>query len=330
MPVQESDLAQGTIITVNGPIAADQMGVTLPHEHVMVDFIGAAETGPHRWDRGEVIRVALPHLERAKRLGCATLIECTPMWIGRDPTILRTLAQRTGMHFLTNTGCYAAGNGKYIPPDVQALPANELAARWIAEAERGIDGTGILPGFIKIGVNGVEKSPDHDLRPLTELDRKLAAAAAITHTATGLSINAHTGDADALEILDVLADHRVAAEAFVWVHAQSAPIGRALEAAQRGAWVSFDWLSEKNTQAYAERVARFMDAGLHHRLLLSHDRGWYHVGEPGGGEYKPYTPLFESLLPALRESGVGDDVIDRLIRVNPAEAFAVRVRGADG
>ena len=29
------------IITVTGPISPEEMGLTLPHEHIMVDFAGA-------------------------------------------------------------------------------------------------------------------------------------------------------------------------------------------------------------------------------------------------------------------------------------------------
>ena len=36
------------IETVTGPVAADRLGVTLMHEHVLVDFIGAAQVSPSR------------------------------------------------------------------------------------------------------------------------------------------------------------------------------------------------------------------------------------------------------------------------------------------
>ena len=36
-------------------------------------------------------------------------------------------------------------------------------------------------------------------------------------------------------------------------------------------------------------------AGQLGRVLLSQDAGWYHVGEPGGGRFRPYTYLFDGL-----------------------------------
>ena len=41
---------EGRVVTVMGPISPEEMGQTLVHEHVLVDFIGARETGYHRWD----------------------------------------------------------------------------------------------------------------------------------------------------------------------------------------------------------------------------------------------------------------------------------------
>src|SRR5690606_59891 len=39
------------IETVKGRIRADELGLTLPHEHVLVDFIGADRVSPDRYAR---------------------------------------------------------------------------------------------------------------------------------------------------------------------------------------------------------------------------------------------------------------------------------------
>lgn len=49
-------------MTVKGSIPVAELGKTLTHEHVLLDFIGAEESGYHRWDREEVISVMLPLL----------------------------------------------------------------------------------------------------------------------------------------------------------------------------------------------------------------------------------------------------------------------------
>src|SRR5688572_30138356 len=132
----------------------------LVHEHVLVDFVGADQIRPGRYDADEVFRTMLPHLKRAAEAGCRTLMECTPAWLGRDPKLLVRLSKASGVRLLTNTGYYGAAGNKYLPAFAKGETADELAARWLAEWEKGIDGTGVRPGFIKIGV---------DAGPLSEL-----------------------------------------------------------------------------------------------------------------------------------------------------------------
>ena len=38
------------VMTVRGPIPPEEMGPTLPHEHVLVDFVGAKEVSRDRYD----------------------------------------------------------------------------------------------------------------------------------------------------------------------------------------------------------------------------------------------------------------------------------------
>ncbi|UCG89327.1 MAG: phosphotriesterase [Gemmatimonadota bacterium] len=308
-----------TVMAVNGPIPREQMGATLPHEHVLVDFAGAEVVSADRYDRGEVFEKVLPHLQRAHSLGLQTLIEATPAYLGRDPILLRQLSDASGIHLLVSTGYYGAREDQHLPRHAFADPPDSLAARWIREWTTGIDGTGIRPGFIKIGV---------DDGPLSDIDRKLIRAAARTHLRTGLTIAAHTGPAaGALDQLAVLEEEGVDPSAWIWVHAQAEDDSTFhVRAARSGAWISFDGLAPDNVERYVARVAFMKAEGLLDRVLVSHDAGWYQVGEPGGGAFRPYDTLFTDFLPALEAAGFTGEEIRQLTAVNPAEAFAVRVR----
>ena len=141
----------GDIMTVTGSIRPSEMGVTLPHEHILVDFIGADQIVPGRYDPEEVFQRALPHLQRLKAAGGQALAECTPDFLGRDPQLLRRLSKASGLHILTNTGFYGAANDKYVPRLAYSETADELALRWVQEFEDGIIPGNIRPGFMKIG-----------------------------------------------------------------------------------------------------------------------------------------------------------------------------------
>ena len=285
-----------SVMTVQGLVEASDLGQMLPHEHVLVDFAPIDDQEPGRYDPDVAFDVILPHLERLKALGCQTVAECTPAYLGRDVGLLRRLSEASGLHLLTNTGYYGARDDQHLPEHVFAESADELAARWIREWEEGIDGTDVRPGFMKIGV---------DAGPLSDVDRKLVRAAARAHLATGLTMAVHTGPAEgAFDELDVLAEEGVHPSAWIWVHAQNEEdLSRHVEAARRGGWVEFDGVHPDRIEQYVALVMNMQQHGLLGHVLLSHDAGWYSVGEPEGGGFRAYNTLFEELLPALQSAG---------------------------
>jgi phosphotriesterase-related protein len=321
-------LSLGQVITVNGPIRPEDMGLTLIHEHVMVDWVGADSTGYHRWNREEVVARALPYLGELKEYGVRTFLDCTPAYLGRDPWVLKRLSDQTGINILTNTGYYGSGNNKFVPRSAGNATPEEIAAVWIGEFREGIDGSGIRPGFLKMSVE--------DRDTLSAMHEKLVRAAALTHLETGLSLVSHTGsDGPAMAQLKVLKEMGVAPEAFVWTHAQNGTLEGYLRAARLGAWISLDHINAGpadrpedpgNISWYVETLARLKAEGLLGHILISHDAGWYNVGQQNGGNYRGYTDLFTDLIPQLRAAGFTQDDLDLLLVENPRRAYALQVR----
>jgi len=301
------------IHTVRGAIPASELGWTLPHEHILVDFGGAATAGKHRYDAANVIDVMLPYLLELRQQGITGFFECTPNFLGRDVEMFRELAERSGLHIVTNTGLY---NKEYLPDYAHHRSAESLAEDWIREFEEGIDGTAIRPGFIKTAVLP---------QPLNDLERKLIRAAAITHRATGLTIATHTCVVDAAEsVLDELERGGVAPSHWIFVHAHREETNERLAAlAKRGAWIELDGLAFGGEENHRDKLLLLLERGFEDRILLSHDGGWYHVGEPNGGNVIPFTRMYATFLPLLKERGVTDAILEKIMRLNPARAFAV-------
>lgn len=289
------------------------------HEHVLVDFVGADQVSPQRYSAEEVFQTAQPHLKALRAAGCRTLVECTPAFLGRDVNLLKRLSIASGLHIVTNTGFYGAANDKYVPAIARQETAEQLASRWTREFQEGIDGTGIRPGIIKIGV---------DPGPLSEIDAKLVRAAAKTHLRTGLTIASHTGDGTAaLEELEILKREGVHPGAFIWVHAQTETNGQFhLKAAQQGAWVEFDGISEGSADKHLQLVKGLVEQGFSDRLLLSQDAGWYHVGEPKGGTFRSFTFALTSFIPLLRRAGISPEQVRTLFIDNPRKALVLQAR----
>ena len=280
-------------------------GTTLVHEHVLVDFAGADQPG--RYDPEEVFRIAKPKLEEVRRLGCRRFLECTPNFLGRDVKLLVRLSDAVGLEIWTNTGIYGAAARKGIPAFARQETPEQLARRWIAEARKGVDG--VKPRFIKTGVNRT---------PLEEIDRKLVRACAITSRETGLTIASHTpSGAAALEQLEILASEKVQPAKFVWVHAQNEKDHAIHEkVARAGAWVEFDGIAPRSADWHLECIRFMAGQKLLGKALISQDAGWYHVGEPGGGQYRGYTYIYTGFLPKLEAAWRRQLMVE-----NPARAF---------
>lgn len=311
--------SRSQVITVQGARSPGDLGLTLMHEHILVDFIGADKVSRDRYDPDEVFRAALPYLKKLRSLGCQTLVECTPAYLGRDPSLLNKLSEASGLHLLTNTGYYGAAEDKYVPSLAYSETDAQLAARWTREFREGIDGTEIRPGIMKIGV---------DPGVLSEIDAKLVRAAAMTHLQTGLTIASHTGDGvAALQELEVLKKEGVSPEAFIWVHAQiETDVNKHFKAAEEGAWVEFDGVSEEFLMKHLELVEGMIKRGLLQRTLVSQDAGWYHVGEKNGGSYRSYEYLLTHFVPELKKARVSEKQIRTLLIDNPRRVLALQIK----
>jgi len=309
------------INTCLGVMAAENLGKSLTHEHILVDFIGADSTGYHRWYRDEVVTRVFPYLEEIRKHGYLTLFECTPAYLGRDPFLCRELSKMTGLNIITNTGYYGAMNNKFLPGHVFSETADQIAERWIEEFKTGIDGSGVKPGFIKIAI-------ERD-SIVSVLHEKIVRAASRTHLATGMTIASHTGPSPgAYRQAEILKEEGVSPEAFIWVHALEGPVRDNINLAKQGMWISYDNMNDspKVLQLFLEHLQAMKKADVLNKVLLSHDAGWYSPGQEDGGTFRSFTSIEKILLPALREQGFTKEEIYQLMIKNPEQAFGIRVR----
>jgi phosphotriesterase-related protein len=82
-------------------------------------------------------------------------------------------------------------------------------------------------------------------------------------------------------------------------------------------------VSPESTARHVELVAAMKRKGLLGRALVSHDAGWYHVGEPGGGRFRPYDTVFTAFVPAIAAAGLSTADVRQLLVDNPRRALAV-------
>lgn len=303
-------------MTVTGPVDPSTFGTILPHEHVLSRF-GEPPARRPDYDLATLFDTVVPILEHVEALGCTAIMDCTAAYFGRDPLIMRRLAEMSGVHLVTNTGYYGAADDRYVPEHAYQETPEQLAERWLREWIDGVDGIGIRPGFIKTAVDG---------EGFSDIDRKLVRAAALTHRESGLTLAVHTsGNVQAAQgQLTILREESVSPEAWIWVHAQNVDDLDALSsAAERGAWIEFDGIRVDTIDRHVELVLAMKQRGHLGRVLVSHDGSSF---PPDGTAPRPYDLLFTTFVPALRDAGFSETEIRTLTVENPRQAFTVQVR----
>ncbi len=302
------------LITTLGSKSAHELGMILPHEHIFVDLgpVGQASYRHARPD--DVVALMAPELEKLKALGVTALVECTPEGVGRRADIDLAVSVAAEFPVVVPTGIYRE---PWVP--AWAHVANEEVIRdWmVQELTDQIGATGVQAAWIKLsaGDDG-----------LTSLEAKILRAAARAGMHTGAVIGSHTIRGRVVaDQLDVLAGAGYTEERFIWIHTQAEPDFQwHLDLLRRGVWIEYDAIGSEDFSDtfFIERIRRVLDAGFGHRLLLSHDRGWYDPSKPGGGVVKPFTYMSEVFLPKLRAAGMDHDTIRQLTHLNPFHAYA--------
>jgi phosphotriesterase-related protein len=302
------------LITTLGPKTADELGMILPHEHVFVDLRTWDQPGYGEAYPDDVIALMGPEIERAKAVGVTAIVECSTGGVGRRADIDKAVSVATGFPLVVPTGFYRE---PWIPDWVHAASEGKLIEWMTAELTGEIEASGVQAGWIKLsaGDDG-----------LTDCERKVLRAAAQAGAATDAVIGSHTVQGWVVrEQLDIIDRAGYAPQRFIWIHANAEPdVELHREIAQRGAWIEYDAIGVEDVDDgfFIDLIRRLLDAGFGHKMLLSHDRGWYDPAQPGGGTPRPYTYLSEQFIPKMRASGFDETTIRQLTCTNPFRAFA--------
>ena len=305
--------------TVLGPIAPDDLGFTLPHEHTQI----ALWHVPDRWDYWQLTRdesVILEELARYRAAGGSGLVDVTLPGVGRDPAWLRRIAEASGLHLVMGCGWYRTA---YYPPEarIDRRSVDDLADELVREVEEGVGDSGIRPGLIgEIGTDKPWVSP---------AEERVHRAAARAARRTGLAITTHGVLSNVgLAQLRILEEEGADPTRVVVGHADSYPVlDHQLAIVGRGASVEFDfigmpWPRERQAETRTVELAcELLARGHAERVLLSQDVCNDDQLERNGGN--GYTYLTDTFLPRLREAGVSDAEIEMMTVTNPRRLLTI-------
>jgi phosphotriesterase-related protein len=307
----------GQVQTVLGAVAPGDLGFTLPHEHTKCSLWWIE----NRWDYWELIgdepRIN-EELAAYKALGGGTLVDVTPIGIGRDLARLARLSQATGLHIVAGAGWYRQA---YYPAEarIDRRSIDDLADEIVQEF---VDGP-VRPGII--GEIGTDKPW------VTAQEERVFRAAARAALRTGASVTTHAVQSDVgLAQLAILEDEGLDPARIVIGHCDSHPrIEHWREIVRRGAHVEADFLGMSFTPIeragepkVVELISTLMNEGFEKQILLSQDV--CHDSQLASYGGNGYTYLQKSFLPRLVKAGVNAATIKTITVENPARLLTLR------
>ncbi len=308
--------------TVQGAVDADELGVTLIHEHVRARDDAVAAEWPGAYDEQAELEAALVQVRGARGHGVQTIVDPTAMYLGRDVRFMKQVADETGVRIVACTGIYSYG---HLPPFFVNRDADAMAALFVSDIERGIQGTPIRAAFIKCAA---------DAPGVTENIEKIHRAAARASVQTGAPIMAHSAPptANAQRQIEILLEEGVDPARIQIAHSGDTDDVDFIESLiERGVYVGLDRYGlemylpiDKRNATAAELLRR----GHAERVMISQDAcgtiDWFPAEAApqfeSSGAIRNWTMslVFEEVVPTLRELGAMDDAVFQTVFVeNP-------------
>ena len=340
------------IRTVLGDVAPETIGITLCHEHLLIDLkqIFVEPEDPHDkamshepvemknlgWIHTNYTRnldnlglydeqATIEEVRRFRESGGSALVEVTPVDVGRDPQALRRISEAAELNVVMGNGYYV--NGTH-PPDMDDRSEDDLTREMVNDVTVGFGNTGICSGIIgEIGCTW----------PLHPNERKVLRAAGRAQRETGAALTIHPGrdPAAPFEILEVIDDAGGDVTRTIMGHLDRTYHHFAdLEAfAAHGCYLEFDMfglesayypfgdMDMPNDGRRIDLLKRLIEAGRLDQVLLSHDIAFKHLLVRYGG--RGFGHILENVVPRMRVKGVEESHIDAMLKTNPRRALGI-------
>lgn len=340
----------GVVQTVLGAVPATDLGRVLHHEHLLALTPGPWLAGA-RGDNADAhvadqIQRAIDALSGLADDGVGTVVDLSPYGVvGRDDdgvnvAWLQQISRRSGLHVITGTSVYLEA---FSPRWAVEASLDDMTARFVRDATGGIAGTGVRAGVLGEQATGLDVITPHE--------EKCMRAAARAHVETGLALITHTTHGTmALEQVDILRSEGVDLGRVVIGHMDThRDIDYVRRVLETGVRIAFDTIGKqlwdfrvtpmpahipdgpmikdayyRSDLTRADRIASLVEEGWGNRILLAHDLTGEEVylnrETHGRWGYRYLSGPFTDL---LRERGVTNNQIDRMLQHNPAELLAV-------
>ncbi|CAI5788815.1 phosphotriesterase-related protein isoform X1 [Podarcis lilfordi] len=338
---------KGKVQTVLGLVEPSQLGYTMTHEHLTMDYTccyypppsgqeALSETSiemknlfwlkqnPYSHKENLLLHqetsAVKEELLQFKAAGGGTIVENTTTGIRRDMKTLKQLAEETGVHIIAGAGFYV---GATHSPETRAMSVEQLTEVIVNEILHGADGTDIKCGVIgEVGCSW----------PLTESENKVLQATAHAQSQLGCPVIIHPGrNSDSpFQIIRILQEAGADTSKTVMSHMDRTIFDekKLLEFAELGCYLEYDLFGTEfilyqmnpdiDMPSDNERILRvrmLIDEGCEDRVLLAHDVHTKNRLKKYGGH--GYSHILENIVPKMLIRGISQEKIDKLLVGNP-------------
>jgi phosphotriesterase-related protein len=339
-------------ICVTGLVSADELGVTLPHEHLLIEFscryspaADEAELGPQpnlrdRWKLlrqpagyrvnliGTSVESAIEECGYFIAAGGRTVVDLTPRGAGDDVVGLRRIAKATGLNVIASTGYYIDAA---LPDWVRSASVTELADRLVSDVQTG--GTeGVRRGAI--GEIAIEGPTELELRCVQAAGQaqKRTGAPVFLHVMSGI-LPAYRDSTD--EVIELYRREGGDLRRLVLCHQDGSGDDPHYQEKllKRGIWLEYDTFGSEGVFAFgdtyiqlptdSQRIAelsQLIKIGFQSQLLISQDV-CYQTGKRSWGGWG-LAHILDTLKPRFFAGGISAAVFEALMRDNPRTLFA--------
>ena len=347
--MKRSDL-KSKVQTVLGLIQPKELGITLPHEHLICDgstwCTEPAEASEKRLVRHPVTmdilwwlryhpfqnyddcqlldeKTAIDEVLIYKAFGGRSIVEVTIRGICPDPLAVARISRVTDINIVMGTGYYVAQSYPAVRVNMDAKSEEEIAEEFIADILEGFASTGVRAGIIgELGCSW----------PLTDNEKKVLRAGARAQKATGAAINVHPGQNEgaAMECIRVLEKAGADLSRTIMSHCDRAVRERKnrLELAKTGCTIEYDLFGREgyyptrfrvldipNDAQRLNELKELADKGYQNQLLISHDN-WTKTSLCRYGGWG-YAHILRDTVPVMKLKGFSKELIDTLLIENP-------------
>jgi phosphotriesterase-related protein len=308
----------GQVNTILGPVDAEQLGVTLMHEHVFILSPEVQQNWPTGWDEEKAVTDAVARLNDLAAAGIQTIVDLTVVGLGRNVSLVKRVAEQVHLNIVVATGLYTYDSlphyFDYRGPSMRPNGIDLLEEFFLGDIEDGIAGTGVRPGVLKCAT---------DKQGLTPGVERVLRAVAKVHRKTGLLISTHTDSRKkrGLDQQEVFESEGVDLSRVVIGHSGDTTDLEYLETLLRaGSTIGMDRFGVDAYCPTAERVetvARLCEAGWADQMVLSHDASchvdWFDDALLAATPNWNFFHISKEILPRLRERGVTEPQIHSML-----------------